>query len=310
MMIITSMLVALSVLSIFAGFLWSRRDTSVGERLDMYLATGDPNHMVTLKELELSKPFSERVILPLAKRAAGAFVWMLPQNRMNALRSRLTMAGSPGNISPNDFVGIKGLVMTIVVGLALLFGYLTSYQLTFFNALLLGLVGFCSFSLPDFWLARQVTQRQLVIVNALPDALDLLVIANEAGLSFESGMQEITGKWDNELAREFKRVLRDVSMGQARRDALISLTERTGVLDVNNFVTAVNQAESLGVSIGRVLTVQAEELRLRRRQRAQERANQAPVKMMIPMVFLIFPSIFAVLLGPAVPDLMRAFGGL
>lgn len=310
LMIITSMLVALSVLSIFAGFLWSRRDTSVGERLDMYLATGDPNHMVTLKELELSKPFSERVILPLAKRAAGAFVWMLPQNRMNALRSRLTMAGSPGNISPNDFVGIKGLVMTIVVGLALLFGYLTSYQLTFFNALLLGLVGFCSFSLPDFWLARQVTQRQLVIVNALPDALDLLVIANEAGLSFESGMQEITGKWDNELAREFKRVLRDVSMGQARRDALISLTERTGVLDVNNFVTAVNQAESLGVSIGRVLTVQAEELRLRRRQRAQERANQAPVKMMIPMVFLIFPSIFAVLLGPAVPDLMRAFGGL
>lgn len=310
LMIITSVLVALSVLCIFAGFLWSRRDTSVGERLDMYLASGDPNHIVTLKELELSKPFSERVILPLAKRAAGAFVWMLPQNRMNALRSRLTMAGSPGNISPSDFVGIKGLVMTIVVGLALLFGYLTSYQLTFFNALLLGLVGFCAFSLPDFWLARQVTQRQLVIVNALPDALDLLVIANEAGLSFESGMQEITGKWDNELAREFKRVLRDVSMGQARRDALISLTERTGVLDVNNFVTAVNQAESLGVSIGRVLTVQAEELRLRRRQRAQERANQAPVKMMIPMVFLIFPSIFAVLLGPAVPDLMRAFGGL
>ena len=123
-------------------------------------------------------------------------------------------------------------------------------------------------------------------------------------------MQEITGKWDNELASEFGRALGDMRMGQSRREALAGLGERTGVLDVSTFVSAVNQAESMGVSIGRVLTVQAEELRVKRRQRAQERANQAPVKMMIPLVFLIFPSIFAVLLGPAVPELMTAFGGL
>jgi tight adherence protein C len=178
------------------------------------------------------------------------------------------------------------------------------------NLLMLALVGFCSFSLPDFWLSRRIAQRQLGITNALPDALDLLVIANEAGLSFESAMQEITSKWTNDLAREFGRVLTDMRMGQPRRDALAGLAERTGVLDVSSFVSAVNQAESMGVSIGRVLTVQSEELRVKRRQRAQERANQAPVKMMFPLVFLIFPAIFAVLLGPAVPDLLNAFSGL
>ncbi len=99
-------------------------------------------------------------------------------------------------------------------------------------------------------------------------------------------------------------------MGVPRREALIGLSERTGVFDINTFVSAVNQAESMGVSIGRVLTVQAEELRVKRRQRAQERANQAPVKMMFPLVFLIFPALFAVLLGPAVPELLATFGGL
>lgn len=308
--IVTSVVVMLSIMFLTGGLIFTRRDKSVAERLDVYLATGDPSHMVTLKEIELSKPFSERVILPIAQQAARVFAWMLPQNRMNALRARLIMAGSPSGISAYQFAGIKGLVMTIVVGMALLFGYLTHYPVTFVNLLLLGLVSFCGYSLPDFWLSRQITQRQTAIVNALPDALDLLVIANEAGLSFEMAMAEITSKWNNELAQEFSHVLSDIRMGQTRRDALTSLADRTGVPDVISFVSAVIQAESMGVSIGRVLIAQAEDLRVRRRQRAQERANQAPVKMMIPLVFLIFPAIFAVLLGPAVPELMRAFSGL
>jgi tight adherence protein C len=295
---------------LFMAVLATRRDKQLNQRLGLYLAGEELAQQVTLKELELSKPFSERVVLPLAQRAARLFVWMLPQTRMNVLRQRLVMAGNPSNIQPTAFVGVKGLVMMLTVGLVLVFAYLTHYPATFFNILMLGMLAFCAFALPDFWLSRLVSQRQLAITNALPDALDLLVIANEAGLSFESAMQEITSKWDNELAAEFSRALSDMRMGQSRREALAGLGERTGVLDVNTFVSAVNQAESMGVSVGRVLTVQAEELRVKRRQRAQERANQAPVKMMIPLVFLIFPSIFAVLLGPAVPDLITSFGGL
>jgi tight adherence protein C len=305
-----SMMSALSVVFIIGGFVFARRDRKLSNRLEVYLATGDPQHSVTLQELELSKPFSERVIIPIAQRVARLFLWLLPQNRINALRHRLIMAGNPGGIHAPEFVGIKGLIMVFVVGLTLLGAYLTHYPVTLMNGIMLSLLAVCSFSLPDFWLSRRISQRQLAITNSLPDALDMLVIANEAGLSFESSMQEITSKWNNELSGEFNHVLSDMRMGQARRDALNGLADRTGVLDVTSFVSAVNQAESMGVSIGRVLTVQAEELRVKRRQRAQERANQAPVKMMFPLVFLIFPSLFAVLLGPAVPQLLRTFEGL
>ena len=310
MLVLMSVTAAISVGLIIAGVMLSQSDRELNQRLDVYLATGSPDHMVTLKELELSRPFSERVIVPIAQRVARLFLWMLPKNRMNTLRQRLVMAGNPSGIQASAFVGVKGLVMLMVVGLALVFGYFARYQPTLFNLLLLALVGFCAFSLPDFWISRLIAQRQLLITNALPDALDLLVISNEAGLSFESSMQEITGKWDNDLSREFARTLSDMRMGQSRREALTSLSERTGVLDVSTFVSAINQAESMGVSIGRVLTVQSDELRVKRRQRAQERANQAPVKMMFPLVFLIFPALFAVLLVPAVPELLTAFGGL
>lgn len=305
-----SLLAALSVGCLVIGALASQGDKQLNQRLDLYLATGDPGQVVTLQELELSKPFSQRVLFPIAQRAARLFVWMLPQNRLQALRLRLIVAGSPSNIQPTAFVGIKGLMMLLAFCISLAFGYFTGYSASFFNLLMLGMIAFCTFMLPDFWLSRRISQRQVAIINSLPDALDLLVIANEAGLSFESAMQEITSKWNNELASEFGRALSDMRMGQSRREALAGLSQRIGVLDVSTFVSAVNQAESMGVSIGRVLKAQADELRLKRRQRAQERANQAPVKMMIPLVFLIFPSIFAVLLGPAVPELLTAFGGM
>ena len=310
MLVLMSVTAAISVGMIIAGVMLSQSDRELNQRLDVYLATGSPEHMVTLKELQLSRSFSERVIVPIAQRVARLFLWMLPKNRMNTLRQRLVMAGNPSGIQANAFVGVKGLVMLMAVSVALAFGYFARYQPTPFNLLLLALVGFCAFALPDFWISRRIAQRQLLITNALPDALDLLVISNEAGLSFESSMQEITGKWNNDLSREFARTLSDMRMGQSRREALTSLSERTGVLDVSTFVSAINQAESMGVSIGRVLTVQSDELRVKRRQRAQERANQAPVKMMFPLVFLIFPALFAVLLGPAVPELLTAFGGL
>jgi tight adherence protein C len=305
--ILTSAFAALSIILVVIGIGVMRSDKTVSERLNLYLA-GESTEPVSLQELELSKPFSERVILPMVKQAARIFSWMWPQNRINVLRTRLAMAGNPSGITAGDFVGVKGLSMVLVIGVSVLFGFLTRYPLNYFSVLLLTLLGFCGFFLPDVWLSRRIKQRQQGLINALPDALDMLTIAIEAGLSFENALQEIAGKWDNELSREFTRVLRDIGMGQSRRQALLGLSERTGVQDIVSFVASLNQAEELGVSIGRVLSVQAEELRVRRRQRAQERANQAPIKMMFPLVFLIFPAIFAVLLGPAVPQLLRSFG--
>jgi tight adherence protein C len=308
MLILPSIVAAFSVLLLIGGIALSRRDQTVSERLDSYL--GGSEQPAQVPNLVASQPFADRVIWPLMRRVARLFAWLLPQNRVNALRARLTMAGDPGGVGPFEFIGIKGLVLSATLGLAVLFGALSAAEPTFFNLLLLGLLGFCSFMLPDIWLSRRITQRQQSITNDMPDALDLLVIASAAGLSFENAMLEITNKMKGDLAREFGRALRDIGMGQTRRQALTGLADRTGVPDVASFVSAIKQAESLGVSIGRVLTVQAEEMRTKRRQRAQERANQAPVKMMFPLVFLIFPAIFAVLLGPAVPEILRAFGGV
>ena len=306
--ILASALATLSILLLIAGLVLARGDTSVRERLDTYLAGGSAQP-ITLQELELAQPFSERVLLPLVKRSAQLFGWMWPQNRLSALRTRLAMAGNLGSISAGDFVGLKGACLVGLLGVALLFGLLTHYQLNYFSALLLGALGLCGFFLPDVWLSRRITRRQMELLHALPDALDMLTIAIEAGLSFENALQEIAAKWSNELSWEFARVLRDIGMGQSRRQALLGLSDRTGVPDIVSFVASLNQAEELGVSIGRVLKVQAEELRVRRRQRAQERANQAPIKMLFPLVFLIFPAIFAVLLGPSVPQLLQIFGG-
>jgi len=306
--LLTSAFAAISMMLVVVGIGLLRNDQSVSERLNLYLA-GESTEPVSLQDLELSKPFSERVILPIVKQSARVFSWMWPHNRINMLRSRLAMAGNPSGITAGDFVGVKGLAMVMIVGVTVLFGVLTHYPLNYFSVLLLVILAFCGFFLPDVWLSRRIKQRQQGLVNALPDALDMLTIAIEAGLSFENALQEIAGKWDNELSREFTRVLRDIGMGQSRRQALLGLSDRTGVRDIVSFVASLNQAEELGVSIGRVLSVQAEELRVRRRQRAQERANQAPIKMMFPLVFLIFPAIFAVLLGPAVPQLLRSFGG-
>lgn len=308
--IVISGLVMLSIFLMFGGIALTRRNETVSERLDIYLATGHTDKPLTLQELELSEPFYDRVILPLVKRTARIFSWMWPQNRLNALRTRLIMAGSPSGITESDFVGIKAISCLLVTSLSIFFGVITKYPLNFTSIVLLLVMALCGFFIPDAWLSRRIRFRQTSLINSLPDALDMLTIAIEAGLSFENALQEITAKWTNELAREFARVLRDIGMGQPRRQALVGMSERTGVADITSFVSALNQAEDLGVSIGRVLSVQAEELRVKRRQRAQERANQAPIKMMFPLVFLIFPAIFAVLLGPAVPLIFESFGGI
>lgn len=293
----------LSIFLTVVGIFQLRQPSSISERLTMSLG-GSAYEPLRLQDIEMSRPFSQRVILPLVRRIARILMWIWPENRLQAVQVRLHLAGSPGQMRAIDFIGLKVLAAAGFLAVGAVYGYLVRYPIT--PTALLLLVGLAAggFVVPDFWLSRRISRRQLQIQNALPDAIDMLTITTEAGLSFESGLQEIMSKWDNELSREFARTLRDVGMGQSRREALTSMASRTGVSDVQSFVTALNQAEELGVSIGRVLRSQSEDMRVRRRQRAYEKANQAPVKIMFPLVFLIFPSIFAVLLGPAVPQLL------
>lgn len=301
--LLASALAGSSILFLIGGAARLRRNVDLQERLGRMLADDEGGPLLPREE-ELAKPFAERVLGPLARQLAGLFLWLWPQNRLAATQRRLLMAGSPGGLGAVEFFGVKLLTTIVLGGVALGYGYMTSYPVNSTAFVLLGLLLFAGFGLPDFWLSRQITQRQKEIQNSLPDALDMLLITSEAGMSFESGLTEIIAKWNHALAAEFARVLRDIGMGQSRRESLTALAERTGVSDVVSFVAAINQADELGVSIGRVLRAQADDMRTRRRQRAYEQANKTPVKMMIPLVFLIFPSIFAVLLGPALVQIV------
>lgn len=267
----------------------------------------------SLDEIELEQPFVDRVLRPMIVQAARVMSRFIPRWRrkggndlgLAAIQRRLTLAGSPYNLDANDFLGVIGVSMVTIGGLVfVLMGLAGANVLT---AALLGVVGAAiGYYLPTIWLGSRIRARQKEIQKALPDSLDLLVISVEAGLGFDAAVQRLTEKADHALAREFRRMIAEIRMGRARRDALRDLVARTEVPDLNTFVSAIIQADQLGVSISRVLSVQAEQIRLLRRQRAEEAAAKAPLKMLFPMIFLIFPAMFIVILGPSIPSILSS----
>jgi tight adherence protein C len=296
-----SAVASISVLLTVVGVAQLRQRAGMSQRLNLSLgASGRP---ARLYEQELAQPFTRRVIVPLVRRIGALLMRFWPESRLRAVRARLLLAGSPGGLRAIDFVALRFATALLFLGVGAFYLWARGAP-SLTDVALAAVLGVCGYVLPNAWLSRRIRERQAAIVRSLPDAIDMLTITTEAGLSFESGLQEIMTKWDNALAREFGRTLRDIGMGLTRRQALLDLAARTGVADMQSFVTALNQAEELGVSVGRVLRTQSEDMRVRRRQRAYEQANQAPVKIMFPLVFLIFPSIFAVLLGPALPQLL------
>src|SRR5436853_1351319 len=278
----------------------STQTDAIGDRLSQFT-----ERSMTLAELELQQPFSQRVLVPLTRSMLGTLGKYGPKQSAERLRLNLQQAGNPGNLTPFMFSGIRTVLAVLML---VIFGFVTFRTMAFTQALMYTAIGAgLGYLLPGIWLGQQIKKRKHNIVKALPDALDLLTISVEAGLAFDSALQRVTEKWDNELSKEFKRVLTDTRLGRARRDALKDMAARTGVEDVQTFIAAIIQAEQLGVSIGKILRIQADQMRVRRRQRAEEAAQKAPIKMLFPMVFLIFPALFVVILGPAVPRLM---GGL
>lgn len=261
----------------------------------------------SLDDVELSISFHDRIILPLVKRLADIVSRLTPKSQLETARHQLELAGQ--TTDPTQFF-LQRIVFMIALGAAgLLLGFVVMQSETATGLLWTGGGALLGYYFPVLLLRSKIRRRQDAIQKALPDALDLLVICVEAGLGFEMAMGKVYEKWDNELALAFGRVLKEVQLGKARRDAMKDMANRMDVPDVSAFVAAIIQAEQLGVSMAKILRVQADQMRVKRRQRAQEKAQQAPVKMVIPMVLLIFPSIWVVLLGPAVLQLMNTDSG-
>ena len=260
-----------------------------------------------LEELDLQLPFSERTLRPLVGRLSKMGGRLGSASSTDVAEKRLAMAGNPGDLRVTDWIGVK-----ILVGIAtgaimfLLFGLASAGPAAGIGLGVLGLgIGFL---IPEFWLGSKIKARQKVILKMIPDTLDLLTISVRAGLGFDAALAKVVEKLPGPLTDEFRRALAEVRVGKARRDALRDMIPRTNVAPLSAFVGAIIQAETLGVSISKVLQVQSDQLRIERRQRAEEMAAKAPIKMLFPLVGCIFPSLFIVILGPAMISVMQAMG--
>ena len=294
--------IGLAVVLILIGL--SARDPreALQARLAEYSAR---EQAATLEEIELSLPFSERVIAPLVRSMAEFVKRFTPERTLEAARHKLDLAGNPQNWSASEFFGVRMLAAIVLA--ALIFVVLSITDAEIGMRLLMTIVfALLGFFLPALSLGSRIRSRQSSIVKSLPDALDLLTVCVEAGLGFDQAMKKVSEKWDNELSRAFTRVLQEIQLGRMRREAMRDMANRMEVSEVTSFVAAIIQAEVLGVSMTKILRIQADQMRMRRRQRAEEKAHQASIKMIIPMVFLIFPSIWVVLLGPAILQVMQA----
>jgi len=260
-----------------------------------------------LEELELQLPLSERTLRPLIGRLSRMGGRLGSASSTDVAEKRLAMAGNPGDLRVTDWMGVK-----ILVGIAtgaimfLLFGLLVAGLAA---GVFLGMLGFgIGFLLPEFWLRGKIKARQKIILKMIPDTLDLLTISVRAGLGFDAALAKVVEKLPGPLTDEFRRALAEVRVGKARRDALRDMVPRTDVKPLSAFIGAIIQAEQLGVSISKVLQVQSDQLRIERRQRAEEMAAKAPIKMLFPLVGCIFPSLFIVILGPALISIFQVIG--
>ena len=247
--------------------------------------------------MELQRPFSERFLRPSIERLGSLLSRSTPQKARQNLMNRLDLAGRPGNFTPEDFAAVRIVVAAVLAAIGLLLGLLLANPVYMVVALAGGAI--LGYYLPVLWLKQKVDARRAEIQRGLPDAMDLLVIAVDAGLGFDAALARVTDKYRNALSDEFAKVLREVSLGRPRLEAMDEMGRSSGVEDLHNFIQAIIQSEQFGTGIGKILRIQADEMRRKRRQRAQEKAAQATLKMMLPMVGCIFPTLWIVLLGPA-----------
>lgn len=273
-------------------------------RLAEYSQRGDS---VSLEEIELSQPFSDRVVMPIMRRIGDMASRFTPQHAVDHTRKLLELAGNPGRMDASTFMVLHFVAAVLFGGIVFV---LTLFSKTFSLPIkLLIVLAFTvlGYFFPDLWIRSKINGRQKSVRKAMPDALDLLTICVEAGLGFDAAMSKVNEKWDNELSLAFGRVIREIQLGKLRRDALRDMAERLGIAEMTSFVAAVVQSEMLGVSMAKILRIQSDQMRMKRRQHAEEEAHKAPIKMIFPMGLFIFPSLMIVLLTPAA---LRLYGSL
>lgn len=311
-LVVVLILVGAGVL-ISIGMRDANNEDPLQARLADFAARGE---MASLEEIELSQPLSDRVIIPAARRLGEVVSRFTPQNALKSTAHKLELAGNPKGLDPALFWALR-FVMSFGLGGFLLFIFSIGSIKWSWGLKLMIVAGIIAvgFYLPDLLITSKIQRRQKEVRRAMPDALDLLTICVEAGLGFDGAMAKVAEKWDNELSLSFQRVIREIQLGKLRREALRDMADRLGIPEMTSFVAAVIQSEQLGVSMAKVLRIQSDQMRMKRRQAAEEEAHKAPIKMLIPMALLIFPSICIVLMTPAVLMMMRSalkgvlFGG-
>ncbi len=252
---------------------------------------------VSASELELQQPFSERILKPTLKRLGRLLEQTMPEKARQQIHATLLLAGRPGGMGSSDFIAVRYVLTGVLCTLGIAIGVIAQNRVLIAAGAAFGAV--IGLYAPMLWLRRRVKRRRAEIQLELPDVIDVLVVCVEAGLTFESAMEQVVQKYDHALAEELGRVLQEIRLGRPRLDALNEMGQRAGVEELNNFVQAIIQSEQLGSGVSRILRIQSDEIRLKRMLSAQERGARASLKMLIPMLGCIFPTLWVILLGPA-----------
>ena len=306
-------LIGLAVLVIGGGailvFIGTRSPDSVDDRVlqDRLEEFNRRGEKIDLEKIEMSLPLQERILFPLARKMGELAIRFTPQNAMRSIARKLELAGSPSRLDPTVFLALQFFVGGLIGAVLFLALSLGDNGWGFGQKILVVIAGtVIGYFFPQLWLTSKIGKRQKEIRKAMPDALDLLTICVEAGLGFDAAMAKVSEKWESELSLAFSRVIQEIGLGKLRREALRDMADRIGLAELSSFVAAVIQSEQLGVSMAKVLRIQSDQMRVKRRQMAEEEAHKAPVKMLVPMAFLIFPSLMVVLMTPAALRLMNS----
>ncbi|HSF83602.1 MAG TPA: type II secretion system F family protein [Anaerolineales bacterium] len=295
---------------VFMSLGWLFRD-DLTTRLDTFVSEAEVQQRAWSPELqvrsrEITGSLASRILVPITQALGRLLGRLTPASSIDSLRRQLVIAGNPMRLGPREFYGLR--IAFVILGLGLAYLVITR-GLERMNILTAILILGITYIFPVLWLRMMVSSRQNKIRKSLPDALDMLSVCADAGLGFDQSLQRVSEFWNTAIALELGRVVAEMEMGVARRDALRNLADRLDISELSSFVSVIIQSEQLGMSIADTLHAQAEQMRVERRFRAQEIARTLPIKMLIPLAFLIFPAIIAVVLGPAIPPLIELFGG-